>query len=105
MWCSDTTLKVAFPALFGTGSAKDTSIANNLEFLGGSNQWNVSFVRRMIERWMFSLLFSWCCIQLKLEEVVKISFSGSLLKNVCLRSSLSSSPWLVLKVLAFLGRC
>jgi hypothetical protein len=45
MWCGDMTFKVAFPALFDIASAEDTSIANNLEFLGGSNQWNVSFVR------------------------------------------------------------
>jgi hypothetical protein len=35
---------------------------------------------------------------------VKTSFGGSLLKQVCSKSSLSSTPWLALKVLAFLGR-
>jgi len=54
----------------------------------------------MIGRWMFSLLFSRCFIQLKLEKEVNISFGGSLLKKVCSRSSISSSPWLVLKVLS-----
>jgi hypothetical protein len=34
---------------------------------------------------------------------VKISCGGSLLKKVCSRSS-SSAPWLVLKVVASLGR-
>lgn len=38
MWCGDTTLKVAFTSLFGIASAKDASIADNLKFLGGSNQ-------------------------------------------------------------------
>jgi hypothetical protein len=37
MWCGDTTLKVAFTSLFGIACAKDASIADNLEFLGGSN--------------------------------------------------------------------
>jgi hypothetical protein len=40
------TLKTAFPALFGIAVAKDASVANNLEFLGGSNQWNASFTRK-----------------------------------------------------------
>jgi len=37
------TLKAAFSALFGIAAAKDAYVANNLEFLGGSNQRNVSF--------------------------------------------------------------
>jgi hypothetical protein len=37
LWVGNITLKAAFPALFGIAAAKDTSIANNLEFLGGSN--------------------------------------------------------------------
>jgi hypothetical protein len=37
LWCGDMTLMAAFPALFGIASAKDASVANNLEFLGGSN--------------------------------------------------------------------
>lgn len=45
LWCGDTALKVAFPTLFGITRVKDTSIADNLEFLGDSNQWNVSFTR------------------------------------------------------------
>jgi hypothetical protein len=31
--------------LFGISRVKDASVANNLEFLGDSNQWNVSFIR------------------------------------------------------------
>jgi len=45
LWCRDMTLKAAFPALFGIASAKDASVANNLDFFGGSNQWNMSFAR------------------------------------------------------------
>jgi hypothetical protein len=41
----DMSLKVAFPAQFGIASAKDASVAINLEYFGGSNQWNVSFAR------------------------------------------------------------
>jgi hypothetical protein len=46
LWCGDTVLKVAYRVLFGIASAKDGSVATNLEFLGGSNQWNVSFIRK-----------------------------------------------------------
>jgi hypothetical protein len=42
----------------------------------------------MTERGMFSLPSFRCCIKLKLEETVKTSFGGSLLKKVCSRLSL-----------------
>lgn len=38
-------LKVAFLGLYDIASTKDASVANNLELLGGSNQWNLNFVR------------------------------------------------------------
>jgi hypothetical protein len=40
-WCGAAALKVAFPDLYGFASAKDAFVADNLEILGGSNQWNV----------------------------------------------------------------
>jgi hypothetical protein len=45
LWCADTILKEAFPALFDIAHAKDASIVDNLELLGGSTQWNMSFAR------------------------------------------------------------
>lgn len=45
LWCRNIVLKEAFPVLFGIDHAKDASIVDNLEFLGGSTQWNVSFAR------------------------------------------------------------
>jgi hypothetical protein len=41
----ETTLKVAFLALFGIARLKDTVVADNLELLDDSFQWNVSFIR------------------------------------------------------------
>jgi hypothetical protein len=38
-------LKEVFPDLFGIARVKDASVADNMEILGGSIQWNVSFVR------------------------------------------------------------
>jgi hypothetical protein len=45
LWCGDTVLKEAFPVLFGIARAKDAFVADNLELLGGSNQWSVSYSR------------------------------------------------------------
>jgi hypothetical protein len=45
LWCRDTVLKEAFPVLFGIAREKDASVADNMEILGGSIQWDVSFVR------------------------------------------------------------
>lgn len=45
LWCGDTTLKVAFLALFDIARLKDAVVADNLERLGDSYQWNVSFIR------------------------------------------------------------
>jgi hypothetical protein len=45
LWVEDMTLKVAFSTLFRIAAAKNASVANNLELLGGSNHWDVSFAR------------------------------------------------------------
>jgi hypothetical protein len=38
LWCGDTTLKVAFPTLFGIARVKDACVVDNMEILDGSNQ-------------------------------------------------------------------
>jgi hypothetical protein len=43
--CGDTVLKEVFPVLFGIARVKDASVADNIEVLSSSIQWNVSFVR------------------------------------------------------------
>jgi hypothetical protein len=45
LWCGDSILKEAFPVLFGLARAKDASVANNVELVGGFNQWSVCFFR------------------------------------------------------------
>jgi hypothetical protein len=45
LWCGDTVLKEAFPVIFGIARVKDASVVDNMEILGGSIQWDVSFVR------------------------------------------------------------
>jgi hypothetical protein len=44
LWCGDTVLKEVFPDLFGIARVKDAPVADNMEILGRSIQWNVSFV-------------------------------------------------------------
>ena len=48
--CGDTVLKVAFPVLFGIARLKDASVADDMEVLEGSNQWNASFTREAYDR-------------------------------------------------------
>jgi len=38
-------MKVAFSVLFGIARSKDTSVAANVELLGGFIQWNMRFTR------------------------------------------------------------
>jgi hypothetical protein len=45
LWYGDTVLNEVFPDLFGIALVMDASVANNMEVLGSSTQWNVSFVR------------------------------------------------------------
>jgi hypothetical protein len=45
LWCGNSTLKEAFPVLFGIARAKDASVADNVELVGGFNQWSVRFFR------------------------------------------------------------
>jgi hypothetical protein len=44
-WFGEAALKIAFLVLYGLACAKDACTTANLEFLGNSNQWNVSFTR------------------------------------------------------------
>jgi hypothetical protein len=44
LWCGDTTLKEAFPALFSIARLTDAVVEDNLELSGDSLQWNVSFI-------------------------------------------------------------
>jgi hypothetical protein len=45
LWCGDIVLKEAYLVLFGIARAKDASVVDDLELLGDSNQWSVSFSR------------------------------------------------------------
>jgi hypothetical protein len=45
LWCGNTVLKDAFLVLFGIARSNDASVAANVELLGSSIQWNVSFTR------------------------------------------------------------
>jgi hypothetical protein len=78
---------------------------DNLEFLGDSNKWKVSFTREAHD-WglMFLLPFSKHFIHLKCVEVAKTSCGGSAPKMVCSRSS-PFTPWLAQEEVASLKKC
>jgi len=101
-------LKEAFPVLLGISCANDASVADNLEILGGSIQWNVSFVREAHD-WeenvfasFFQVLYS--AIVSRDRGIVQIGSGGSLSRRACSRSNPSLTPWLALKVGASLKK-
>jgi hypothetical protein len=57
LWCGDTVLNEVFPDLFGIARVKDASVVYNMEILGGSTQWNMSFVRKAYD-WEVSVFAS-----------------------------------------------
>jgi hypothetical protein len=46
LWCGDSVLKVVFPVSYEIACEKNALVAANMQMLGGSNQWNVSFIRK-----------------------------------------------------------
>jgi len=96
MWFGDIVLKEGFPVLFGIARAKDASVVDNLELLGGSNQWSVSFSREahgwevdvfasssFFPFFFFFFFFFRFCTQSLLEEAVKLGCSGFPPKKAC----------------------
>jgi hypothetical protein len=45
VWCGESPLKVAFPALFDIAREKNAFVANHLDLFSGSVQWDVNFIR------------------------------------------------------------
>ena len=56
-WCGEVALKVAFPVLFGFNCTEGAFIMANLKFMGGSNQWNVSFTKA-VQDWEMEVFTS-----------------------------------------------
>ena len=44
VWCGNSSLKEVFPGLYSLASNKEASIADNIDLLSGSHQWNISFL-------------------------------------------------------------
>jgi len=111
LWCGDTALKVAFPALFGIASVKDASVADNLEFLGGSNRWNVSFTRES-HNWevddfasFFQALHSVKVRRGRKDKMWRVSSKKGLLKVKFFFYSLLSCRSCILPESLFLEKC
>jgi hypothetical protein len=93
-------LKVAFSVLFGIACVKDASVADNREVLGGSIQWNVSFIREAHD-WELDIFASFffffrCWIQLERGEGEKITYGGFLPKGGSSRLRSSIIPCVVM---------
>jgi hypothetical protein len=94
-------LKEAFPVLFCIACANDASIADNMELLGGSTQWNVSFIREAhdlevdIFASFFQVLHSIIVSRGRENRLWWVSSKIGMFK---VKSFLA--PWLVLKVVA-----
>jgi hypothetical protein len=103
LWCGDRVLKEAFPILFGIARMKDASVADNMEVLGGSIQWNVSFVREAHD-WEVGVFASFFHV-LHLARVSKDR--ADRLRWVpfgCSRLSPISAPWPAVRAVISLGR-
>lgn len=93
-----------FPDLFGIARVKDASVADNMEVLGCSTQWNVSFVREAHD-WEVGVFASFFqelhSAMVSKDRADRLWWVSS---KDCSSSSLSSALWLALMVDAFLGR-
>jgi hypothetical protein len=47
LWCGEMVLNEVFLDFFGIAHVNDASIEDNMEILGDSTQWNVSFAREV----------------------------------------------------------
>jgi hypothetical protein len=91
--------------LYNIAREKDASVAANVEFLGGTPQWNVIF-NREVHDWdvdvvtaLFQKLQS-----ISIQRGVKVNCGGFLLKKDLLRSKISLELYLGWKGEVSLGR-
>jgi hypothetical protein len=92
LWCGDTVLKVAFLALFGIACHKDAVVAENLEWLADSFQWNVSFIKEAHD-WEVDVFTSFFHLLRSVKvNTIKTVCDGSPPKKVFSKSSPSITP-------------
>ena len=104
VWCKEASLKEAFPGLYNIASAKDASIANNMDFMGGTIQWNVSFFL-LVHDWELEVLASFYTLlyshRMRREGEDKIwwvpsrkgKFDVKSFYNILARKKASHFPW------------
>lgn len=83
VWCGDKAFKEAFLNLFGITFVKNASVSAHFELFGGSNQWNVSFVKAAhdLEVDVFALFFNF--LYSEQNGNVKTGFGRFPLKKGC----------------------
>jgi len=57
LWCRDQPLKESFSELFSIPCCKEAWVADNMQFSNGGIQWNVSFIRSVID-WEVDLVIA-----------------------------------------------
>jgi hypothetical protein len=104
VWCGEVILKEAFLGLYNIASAKDASIVDNMDFTGGTLQWNVSCFQ-LVYDWELEVLASFYTLlyshRMSREGEDKIwwvpsskgKFDVRLFYNILARKEASHFPW------------
>ena len=76
LWCGDSSLKEAFPALYSIASNKEATVAEYMQFSHGNLSWEVEFVRNL-QDWELDSLVSF------LARLYSVSINDSGLDQMC----------------------
>uniref|UniRef100_A0A2N9G274 Phospholipid/glycerol acyltransferase domain-containing protein n=1 Tax=Fagus sylvatica TaxID=28930 RepID=A0A2N9G274_FAGSY len=76
LWCGDSSLKEAFPALFSIASNKEAAVADYMQIRHGNLHWEVTFVRNL-QDWELESLVSF------LDRIYSVSFNVSGMDQMC----------------------
>ena len=105
LWCGDSVLKVVFLVLYGIARGKNAFVAANMEMLGGSNRWNVSFIREAHD-WELEIFASFLQVlhSVRVRQGCEDRLWWISSKRGLFKVKPSFFPWLAMRVGAFLGR-
>ena len=76
LWCGDSSLKEAFPALFSIASNKVAAVADYMQIRHGNLHWEVTFVRNL-QDWELESLVSF------LDRIYFVSLNDSGMDQMC----------------------
>jgi hypothetical protein len=76
LWCGDSSLKEAFPALFSVASNKEAAVVDYMQIRHGNLHWEVTFVRNL-QDWELESLVSF------LDRIYSVSLNVSGMDQMC----------------------